>query len=149
MSVPYLPPRLTRIPGIEYPGDDFMRSVFSLSPGQAGTAVDNPQDTVYSGRGHQRGLGRGPTCANNSCEPAPPPKPLNWPNATANAICSSGTPHSNKSWASNGSETRFRTVARVNRPPPPLIRPSGTFSRGEGGRGITAAAARTDPTARA
>ena len=47
MGVPYLPPRLTRLPGIKYPGDDFMRSVFSLSPGHAGIAVDNPQDTVY------------------------------------------------------------------------------------------------------
>jgi hypothetical protein len=47
MSVPYLPPQLSRIAGIEYPGDQFMRQVFSLAPGEAGTAVDNPQDTVY------------------------------------------------------------------------------------------------------
>jgi hypothetical protein len=46
-AVPYLPPRLSRVPGIEHPGDDFMRSVFSLAPGQAGTAVDNPQKIVY------------------------------------------------------------------------------------------------------
>jgi len=47
-NLPDAPPSPTRIPGVTYAGPDFMRAVFSLDANQAGTAVDNPQDTAYA-----------------------------------------------------------------------------------------------------
>ena len=47
-NVPGAPPRLTSVPGIEYAGQDFMKSVFALNVNQYGTAVDQPQKNVYA-----------------------------------------------------------------------------------------------------
>ena len=46
-SVPYLPARLSTIPGIRFAGNDFMKEVFSLDKGDIGVASDNPEKTVY------------------------------------------------------------------------------------------------------
>ena len=46
-SVPYLPARLSTIPGIRFAGNDFMKAVFSLGKGDIGVASDNPEKTVY------------------------------------------------------------------------------------------------------
>ena len=46
-SVPYLPPQISRVPGIRYPGPDFMREVFKLRLGEVGMATDNAERTVY------------------------------------------------------------------------------------------------------
>ena len=45
--VPYLPPQLSRVPGIQYPGVDFMREVFQLPVGGIGVASDNPRRVAY------------------------------------------------------------------------------------------------------
>jgi hypothetical protein len=46
-SVPGSPLDLTRVTGIDQVGMEFMRSVFTLQPGQVGLAVDQPGKTVY------------------------------------------------------------------------------------------------------
>ena len=46
-SVPYLPPQISRVPGIQYPGPDFMREVFKLKAGEIGVATGNAGRTVY------------------------------------------------------------------------------------------------------
>jgi len=40
-------PALSAVDGVQSAGEDFMKSVFALQPGQAGVAVNQPQDTVY------------------------------------------------------------------------------------------------------
>lgn len=40
-------PRISQVDGVEYPGDDFMKAVFDLSPGQVGVAFNHPRETVY------------------------------------------------------------------------------------------------------
>ena len=47
-NVPNFPPMLSRVPGVRYPGDDFMQAVFQLDAGQTGVAVDNPQTHAYA-----------------------------------------------------------------------------------------------------
>ena len=37
------PPSISKLDGIDRPGDDFMRTVFSLSPGEVGVAMNNPE----------------------------------------------------------------------------------------------------------
>ncbi|MCE9544450.1 MAG: hypothetical protein K8T25_02855 [Planctomycetia bacterium] len=41
------PPQLSEIDGIDEPGTDFMKTVFSLSDGEVGVALNHPQTTVY------------------------------------------------------------------------------------------------------
>ena len=38
---------LSRVAGVDMPGDEFMRAVFRLEPGQIGTAFNAPQTVVY------------------------------------------------------------------------------------------------------
>ena len=45
--VPYLPPQISRVPGIQYPSQEFMREVFQLPVGGIGVASDSPRRTVY------------------------------------------------------------------------------------------------------
>ncbi|HEX3726035.1 MAG TPA: hypothetical protein VHV08_07315 [Pirellulales bacterium] len=40
-------PRLSQIPGVEYPGETFMKDVFSLSPDEVSVTTNEPEDTVY------------------------------------------------------------------------------------------------------
>lgn len=40
-------PRLTEVSGIEQAGNDFMKSVFSLKPGETGVATNEPQTVYY------------------------------------------------------------------------------------------------------
>ena len=40
-------PQLSQVPGVEYAGNDFMRSVFELQQGEAGVAINNPETTAY------------------------------------------------------------------------------------------------------
>lgn len=46
-GLPYMPPQVNRLPGIRYPGDNFMRAAFSLEPGAYGVGLDQPEDTAY------------------------------------------------------------------------------------------------------
>jgi hypothetical protein len=39
--------RISEVPGVEYPGDDFMRMVFGLDSGQCGVALNGPQTMAY------------------------------------------------------------------------------------------------------
>ncbi len=41
-------PRVSRVPGIQYPGDEFMKTVFGLDVDQAAMVLDHPQDTAYA-----------------------------------------------------------------------------------------------------
>jgi len=41
------PPRLSRVTGVEMAGHDFMRSVFELSTGQIGVAMNHPKTIAY------------------------------------------------------------------------------------------------------
>jgi len=41
-------PELSVVPGIEFAGQDFMKGVFALSEGQAGTATNQPHSRVYA-----------------------------------------------------------------------------------------------------
>ncbi len=40
-------PELSELPGVDTPGDDFMRTVFTLQPPQAGAALNGPQTVAY------------------------------------------------------------------------------------------------------
>jgi hypothetical protein len=40
-------PRISQVDGVEHPGDEFMETVFNLSPGEIGVALNQPKDTVY------------------------------------------------------------------------------------------------------
>jgi hypothetical protein len=40
-------PTLSAVDGVEAAGNEFMKSVFSLKPGEVGVAVDQPQAMVY------------------------------------------------------------------------------------------------------
>lgn len=42
-----LRPHMSEVEGVTSPGQDFMRTVFSLSPGQVGVAINQPQTDVY------------------------------------------------------------------------------------------------------
>ena len=46
-SVPGSRPELTRVPGIDHVGTEFMRSVFQFQPGQVGLAMNQPETIVY------------------------------------------------------------------------------------------------------
>jgi hypothetical protein len=46
-NVPGLPPTVSRVPGIQYPGPEFMQEVFRLKVGEMGVTTDRPQQTVY------------------------------------------------------------------------------------------------------
>jgi hypothetical protein len=50
-NVPFDPsgsePRISQVEGVEYPGEDFMKAVFALSPGEIGVAMNAPQNTAY------------------------------------------------------------------------------------------------------
>jgi hypothetical protein len=39
--------RIGEVSGVEFPGDEFMRAVFRLEPGQSGAAMNAPKDTAY------------------------------------------------------------------------------------------------------
>ena len=39
--------RISEVAGVAYAGDEFMRTVFHLEPGQIGVAPNDPQDVVY------------------------------------------------------------------------------------------------------
>ena len=41
------PPWLSEVKGVDAPGNDFMRAVFSLKKGEVGTAINHPQTVVY------------------------------------------------------------------------------------------------------
>ena len=47
MSVPAEIPRVSEVEGIDRPGDDFMRAVFSLQPTGVDAAMNHPQDVAY------------------------------------------------------------------------------------------------------
>ncbi len=40
-------PRMSQVEGVEYPGKEFMESVFSLDTGGVGVTTNHPQNTVY------------------------------------------------------------------------------------------------------
>src|SRR5690606_27301697 len=40
-------PRVTSVPGVETPGNEFMRSVFALSEGEVGVAFNAPQTEAF------------------------------------------------------------------------------------------------------
>jgi hypothetical protein len=40
-------PRLSKVEGVDMPGENFMREVFSLSPGQVGVAMNQPETVAY------------------------------------------------------------------------------------------------------
>lgn len=44
---PNQPPRLGTVGGVSDAGQDFMRTVFHLQPGEIGVAMNQPEDTVY------------------------------------------------------------------------------------------------------
>ncbi len=46
-SFPNQPPQISRIEGIDYPGNSFMKDVFQLSQGQSNVAVNNPETIAY------------------------------------------------------------------------------------------------------
>ncbi len=46
-NVPGLPPTISRVTGIQYPGPEFMREVFRLQVGEVGVTTDRPKETVY------------------------------------------------------------------------------------------------------
>ncbi len=46
-NVPYLPPSVSRVPGIDYAGSEFMKAVFEQQVGGVGVAPDNPHKSVY------------------------------------------------------------------------------------------------------
>jgi len=41
------PPHLSEVEGVDRPGDDFMRAVFRLSPGEIGVALNQPKTVAY------------------------------------------------------------------------------------------------------
>jgi len=41
------PPRISEVKGVDRPGHEFMRTVFSLSPGQIAVAMNHPQTAAY------------------------------------------------------------------------------------------------------
>jgi hypothetical protein len=46
-GLPYMAPQVNRLPGIRYPGDNFMGAAFGLNPGEYGVGLDQPEDTAY------------------------------------------------------------------------------------------------------
>ena len=43
----FAPPRISFVDGVEYPGNEFMQSVFDLDIGEIGSAVNYPESIVY------------------------------------------------------------------------------------------------------
>lgn len=41
------PPRISQVKGVDRPGEEFMRTVFRLKPGEIGVAMNHPQRVVY------------------------------------------------------------------------------------------------------
>jgi hypothetical protein len=41
------PPRISQVRGVDRPGEEFMRTVFRMKPGQVGVAMNHPQTTAY------------------------------------------------------------------------------------------------------
>lgn len=41
------PPRISQVKGVDRPGEEFMRTVFRLKPGEIGVAMNHPQGVVY------------------------------------------------------------------------------------------------------
>jgi hypothetical protein len=50
-TVPFDPagmqPRISQVSGVDHPGPEFMETVFRLSPGDVGVALNHPEDTAY------------------------------------------------------------------------------------------------------
>ena len=50
-NVPFDPagmqPRISQVTGVDHPGPDFMETVFKLSPGEVGVALNHPEDTAF------------------------------------------------------------------------------------------------------
>ncbi|HTQ37569.1 MAG TPA: hypothetical protein VMJ32_00985 [Pirellulales bacterium] len=44
---PFGAPRLTKVPGVEQAGDEFMKSIFALKAGETGVAANEPQTVYY------------------------------------------------------------------------------------------------------
>ncbi len=40
-------PRLSEVPGVDQPGDEFMKTVFGLNPGEFGVTMNHPETAVY------------------------------------------------------------------------------------------------------
>jgi hypothetical protein len=40
-------PRLSEVSGVDQPGDEFLKTVFELSPGEFGVAINHPETVVY------------------------------------------------------------------------------------------------------
>ena len=67
---PSEPPTLSKVDGIERPGDDFMRAVFALAPGGVGVAMNQPETVAYVVRLEK--LGKAEWSLWNSFESTPP-----------------------------------------------------------------------------
>ena len=81
---PSEPPTLTKPEGIERPGDDFMRTVFTLSPGGVGAAMNQPETVAYVVRLER--LERSEESLWTSFELTPPGEYVNLANEEVNQV---------------------------------------------------------------